>query len=179
MSSWNGDFDSWTAACLNIAAGFDTWIDAPGDITADTEHGYPSISASATDGAGILAERVAAMLAGDFQAVLSTTVLANPSAYFINNYWLAGDVVTYGNIQGARRLNPMGIEDGMIRHYDPAATVVTYCWSGQTSSMITAYLTVLGYDAKSLKYGANNMIYDDLTGHKWTGSFDYTYEATR
>ena len=54
-------------------------------------------------------------------------------------------------------------------------TIVTYCWTGQTSSMITAYLTVLGYDAVSLKFGSNGMIYDDLEGHKWPASADYAY----
>ena len=178
MSSWHSDFDSWTTNCLNTASGLTTWIAPTGSITASTEHNYPSLSATATDGAGILAERVAAMLAGGFKGVESTVVLANPSAYFINNYWAAIDVETYGNIQGARRLNPMGLVDGFIKHNDPGASVVTYCWTGQTSSMITAYLTVLGYDAVSLKFGSNNMIYDDLTAHNWTASFDYAYEST-
>ncbi len=29
-------------------------------------------------------------------------------------------------------------------------------------------MTVIGFNAKSLKYGANSMIYDDLQGHKWS-----------
>lgn len=178
ISSWNADFDGWTANCLNLGPPSGNWVAAPGNIAADTDHGYPSISASATDGAGILAERVSAMLAGGFKAVVASTVLATPSAYYINNYWESTDVTTYGNITGARRINPMGIEDGMIAHNDHGATVVTYCWTGQTSSLVTAYLTVLGYDALSLKYGANNMIYDTLTAHKWGGSADYTYDST-
>jgi 3-mercaptopyruvate sulfurtransferase SseA len=32
---------------------------------------------------------------------------------------------------------------GEINNLDPSKTVVTYCWTGQTSSMITAYLNVL------------------------------------
>ena len=42
--------------------------------------------------------------------------------------------------------------------------------------MVTAYLTVLGYDAYSLKFGVNSLIYSELAGHKWTASADYTYE---
>ena len=41
--------------------------------------------------------------------------------------------------------------------------------------MMTAWLYVLGYDAKSLLFGANGMIYSDLTGHKWTASADLAY----
>ena len=177
MSSWHSDFDSWTANTGNIASSLESWIDPPGNIAASTEHDYPLLSASAADGAGILAERVSAMLAGGFKGISASDVLAAPYVYFINNYWAASDVTTYGNITGARRINPMGLADGFIKYNDSGATVVTYCWTGQTSSMITAYLTVLGYNAKSLKYGANAMIYDDLTAHNWTGSFDYTYEA--
>jgi hypothetical protein len=36
---------------------------------------------------------------------------------------------------------------------------------------------VLGYDAKSLKYGANALIYSELTESKWGGSADYAYET--
>ena len=54
---------------------------------------------------------------------------------------------------------------------------VIYCWTGQTSALVMAYLRVLGYDAVSLKFGANSMIYDELTAHKWTSSGSYTYES--
>jgi len=56
-------------------------------------------------------------------------------------------------------------------------TVVVYCWTGQTSAFLTAYLRILGYNAKSLVFGANGMIYNDLQGHKWSegeiNDFDY------
>ena len=179
MSAWHSDFDNWTSNTSSFALTDPNWIAPPGNIAASTEYAYPSITASATDGAGILAERVAAMLAGGFKGIPAIDVLTTPSGYFINNYWAASDVTTYGNIIGARRINPMALETGTLRGNDPDATVVTYCWTSQTSSIITAYLTVLGYDAMSLKFGANGMIYDDLTSSKWVASFDYTYEATR
>ena len=177
MSSWHSDFDNWTGNTSSFALTEDNWISPPGNLAASTEHDYPSISVSAADGAGILAERVAAMLAGGFKGIIASDVLTTPTGYFINNYWAEGDVTTYGNIIGANRINPMALETGTLRGNDPDVTVVTYCWTSQTSSMITAYLTVLGYDAMSLKYGANGMIYDDLTANKWTASFDYLYES--
>ncbi|NQT97529.1 MAG: hypothetical protein HQ562_07290 [Candidatus Marinimicrobia bacterium] len=55
---------------------------------------------------------------------------------------------------------------------------VPYCWTGQTSALVTAWLTVLGYDAKSLKFGVNSMIYDDLAeAKKWSASMNYDYET--
>ena len=65
-----------------------------------------------------------------------------------------------------------------LENLDPDAEVVSYCWTGQTSSMLTAYLTNLGYNAKSLKFGVNSIIYDDLIGHKWSASMDYVYDVT-
>ena len=46
-------------------------------------------------------------------------------------------------------------------------TVVVYCWTGQTAAATIAYLTVLGYDVRSIKFGVNSMIFDALPGHKW------------
>ena len=55
-----------------------------------------------------------------------------------------------------------------------------YCWTGQTSANMAAYLRVLGYQAKTLLFGANGMIYDDLPSHKWSAGaimgYDYVTE---
>ena len=170
MSGWNSAFDVWSGntAQLNHA----NWEAAPGAIADAEVFDYPEIDTDLEDGAGILAERVAALLDGGFMSVASVDVLDMPTEYFINNYWDATDVETYGNIDGAYRIKPLVLEN-----LDPAGTVVTYCWTGQTSSLVTAYLTVLGYDAKSLKYGVNSIIYDDLTDNNWVESMDYTYET--
>jgi rhodanese-related sulfurtransferase len=35
--------------------------------------------------------------------------------------------------------------------------VITYCYTGQTSAAISAYLRVIGYNAKSLMFGMNKL----------------------
>ena len=177
MSGWHSDFDKWSGntATLNHA----NWLAAPGAIADAEVFDYPEIDTDLEDGSGILAERVVALLDGGFKGIAAldgdTTigVLDNPADFFINNYWGVDDVTAYGNIDTAYRINPLVLEN-----LDSAGTVVTYCWTGQTSSMVTAYLTVLGYDAKSLKFGVNSIIYDDLLGHKWSASMDYDYIVT-
>lgn len=176
MSGCNEIFDSWTGNCAQLDN--ENWIAPTGEIAENVVYEYPTIDTDSEDGAEILAERVDALLAGGFKGISAVNdtgdgVLDTPEAYFINNYWAAADVETYGNISGAHRINPLVLEN-----LDPAGTVVTYCWTGQTSSMVTAYLTVLGYDAKSLIFGANSMIYDDLLEHKWEESADYEYDVT-
>ena len=174
MSSWNVAFDRWTANCANIGDGHANWST---DATATlADFADPDLSASASTGAGILAERVDAMLAAGFKGIDASVVLAAPGSYFINNYWAESDVNTYGHIAGAYRIKEdLTLAAGGLGHLDPTETIVTYCWTGQTSSMITAYLTVLGYDAKSLKFGTNAMIYDDLQTSRWSASADYAY----
>lgn len=173
MSSWNADFDSWTANTGDAAVGNANWVTtATANLIAYEDQ--PNIATGEGTGAEILAEQV--KLLTEFKGITNADVLAAPADYFINNYWAREDVDHYGHIKGAYRINPLSIAGAEYVNLDPTKTIVTYCWTGQTSSMITAYLTVLGYDAKSLKFGTNGMIYSDLETHKWGSSFDFDYE---
>lgn len=173
MSSWHADFDKWSANIDSFAVGHTNWTT---DATASmVEFDPPDISSSATNGANILVEQVDKMLSEGFKGINATDVVDSPADYFINNYWAEGDVNTYGHIVGAYRIFEDLDIDG-LKYLNPDETIVTYCWTGQTSSVVTAYLTVLGYDAKSLKFGANAMIYSELQSHIWTGPGDYPYE---
>ena len=174
MSSWNTDFDRWTSNTGNIADGHTGWTtDA---TTAVKVSALPELSTSSSEGAAILAGRVAALLSGGFKGIAAADVLGDPGGYFVNNYWAQADVETYGHIDGAYRIKEdLTIAADGFKYLDPGETIVTYCWTGQTSSIVTAYLTVLGYDAKSLKFGVNAMIYDQLTSGKWAESANYDY----
>ena len=166
MSGWNSNNSApWEGALNSQAVGNANWTFPASPADAGT-FDYPSIESTASD-AALLAERVTAMTTKGFQGVNASDVLASPDSYLINNYWAETDNTHYGHIIGAIRNNTMTLANGGFTDFDPAETIVTYCWTGQTSSMITAYLTVLGYDAKSLKFGSNNMIYSELESHKF------------
>ena len=178
MSGWNKEFSGpWNGNVGDAADGNANWIAPPGNITPNAEFGEPVLpELTATDGAGILAERVSYLLENGFSGIANGDVLADPASYFINNYWALTDVEHYGHISGAYRIQPFTLAANNDANLNPAMPVVTYCWTGQTSSMMTAYLTVLGYDAKSLKFGVNSMIYSTLEGHKWSEpTTDYPY----
>ena len=181
MSGWNSSLSGpWNSSIGNTAndhAG--SWAPAPGSITATGSFDVPNFTTDATDGAGILVEQVSKMLNNGFKGVSNTDVLTTPANYFINNYWTTENVTDYGNITGAYRINPLTIADNLTKGLDPSQKVVTYCWTGQTSSMITAYLNVIGYDALSLKFGANGMIYDNLHSHQFvTPTVDLPLETS-
>jgi rhodanese-related sulfurtransferase len=166
MSGWNSNFSTpWEDAIGDMAIGHTNWVTTATEPV--STFGDPDISGSG-DAATLLADRVELMLNNGFKGVSNTNVLNTPGDYFINNYWAQADVDQYGHIAGSYRINPLTLSVGEISNLDPSKEVVTYCWTGQTSSMITAYLNVIGFNAVSLKFGANGMIFSDLQSHKFT-----------
>jgi rhodanese-related sulfurtransferase len=166
MSGWRTDLAGpWQNNTGDVAIGHTNWVTTATEPV--TTFSDPDISGSG-DAATMLATRVQTMLNNGLKGVTNTDVLDNPSNYFINNYWAQADVDQYGHIAGAYRISPLSLTVGEISNLDPSKTVVTYCWTGQTSSMITAYLNVIGFDAVSLKFGANGMIFSDLQSHQFT-----------
>lgn len=167
MSGWSTTLDSWTSSVSDFASTHANYESAPGNTIAAASYPDPTIEATATEGSALLAERVAYMLNKGFQGVASVDVVGTPADYHINNFWDETDVTAHGNISTAYRIKPLGLADDTYKGYNPTKTCVTYCWTGQTSSMITAYMTIIGYNAKSLKNGANSMIHSDIGGHAW------------
>jgi len=175
MSSWNAVFDSWTANVSNQGKGHANWsttntIKTPALFTLPSFE-TTQFTAADTTGAAILAKRVSYMLSQGFRAVSAADVLANPNNFFIVNYWTEADVNIYGHIRNSYRLmETLRLAGDGIKNLDPATTNVIYCWTGQTSALASAYLTVLGYDAKGLRFGCNNMINADLLRNRWTST---------
>ncbi len=167
MCGWHSDLSTKWETNAKQYDDLSNWS-ATKDLTDPVVFSEPTVTFNSTDGKAILESQVESMLAGGLAGVTQANVLGTPSNYFINNYWAETDVDTYGNIKTAYRINPLSIGGGEIYNLDPAKDVVTYCWTGQTSSMITAYLKVLGYKSYSLYYGANSIIYDNLQTHQFT-----------
>jgi rhodanese-related sulfurtransferase len=175
MSSWNPVFDSWTTNVSNQGKGHANWsttntVKTPA-LFALPAFDATQFTAADTTGAAILAKRVSYMLSQGFRAVSAADVLANPNNFFIVNYWTEADVNTYGHIKNSYRLmETLKLAGDGIKNLDPATTNVIYCWTGQTSALAASYLTVLGYDAKGLRFGCNNMINADLLKNKWSAT---------
>ena len=117
----------------------------------------PVLTSLSIDGAEILRKRVEAVVAEGFKTAANADVIASPSNYFINNYFNETDYTGFGHITGAHRILPLTLANGEYKNLDSSAKVVTYCYTGQTSAVVTACLRVLGYDAYSLTYGMNGL----------------------
>lgn len=157
MSGWNADFDSWTGKCGDAKdANPENWTTS---ATAAGSFDDPSWTSSNTDGAAILKERVEAAVAAGFKTASNADVMANPGNYYVNNYFSDGHYTGFGHVKDAVRVNPLMIDD--CSNLDPNGKVITYCYTGQTSAVLTAYLNVLGFDAYSLTFGMNGLNHSD------------------
>lgn len=154
MSSWSATTDKWTPNIADSGDGELSTEAAP----ENTVYESPVLTTGETLGEEILKARVEAVVAEWGEATVSSAnVVASPGDYFVNNYFSADHYVSFGHIQGAVRVSPLLISDESINYIDPSKAVVTYCYTGQTSAVITAYLRVLGYNAKSMLFGMNGL----------------------
>ncbi len=176
MSSWHSDFNLWDNLIGNKANDYPgSWIDDDASTTLPNYDDTPELDSGSEDGAAILDYQIANSVVDGLNGINNTDVLANPSAFDIYCYWSKADWDLYGHIAGAYQLTPGELNIANLNILDPDAEIVIYCWSGQTASVIAAWLNALGYNAKTLKFSANGMIYDDLQSHKWSAPGEFNY----
>jgi rhodanese-related sulfurtransferase len=159
MSGWHSDFSTkWDnqIGSAHAETYSDNWTD--GAAPANVEYNDPELTETIEDGAALLDARVDAVFADGFKAVGAETVITTPTDYFINNYFSEAHYTGFGHIAGAYRIfDNFTLSKGDINKLDATKDVVTYCYTGQTSAVITAWLRVLGYEAYSLAYGMNGL----------------------
>jgi len=175
MSGWNAaTAGPWNGKIgTDLANGNSNWSysAAPTNIIFQD----PTISSFSTSGDVILKERIEAVVAEGFGAatVTGSDVLNNPSNYFVNNYFSETDYSGFGHIANAYRINPVTLAGGEYLNLNPGSDAkdVTYCYTGQTSAVMTACLRVLGYDAYSMTFGMNGIYNTNTawTSNQWGG----------
>ena len=162
MSSWNPNFDRITSK-LNSQY-VSQFVDT--DYPKAAAGSLPTISTGLSDGTAILKLRVDSVLAQSYSKVSidAATVMANPSNYCIVNYWPASDYTLCKHIPGAIQYTPKADLklSTFLKTLPTDKTIVVYCYTGQTSANVATILRVLGYDAKSLSYGTNGMIWQTM-----------------
>lgn len=178
MTSWHSDFDSWSG---NVSTYYASFLENT-ENTKPEEGELPEINTGFENGEDILDSRIDGMIAAGFgaYAINATMVTDNPDNYYIVNYWPNSEYLNPGHIPGAYNYVPgqsLTLATD-LKTLPTDKTIVVYCYTGQTSAFITAYLGTLGYDAKSLKFGANSMFHGDLPKSNWTTDNikEYTYE---
>ncbi|TNF37912.1 MAG: hypothetical protein EP329_01885 [Deltaproteobacteria bacterium] len=179
MSSWRSEYSgSWANAVGNALTAPET-TNNNGSLT--TKYDYPTFTG---DVETLMAERVQAVLDDGFKGISYSDLVSNGvDNYFIINYFGEADYLgtgeagVPGHIPGAYQFTPaasLGL-DQMLPYLPTDMPIVVYCWTSQTSSQIAAWLRILGYEAYSLKNGANALFHDALTSHKWTDASTHDY----
>ena len=168
MSAWAEHFDKWSANTSNEKATLFT--DVVTEKAAEGE--LPTLTTGFETAEEIFDARWEAVLAEGFgaAAISNGDVYANLDNYYIINYWPNEEYLDPGHIEGAIQYTPsvdLAVDEA-LKTLPTDKTVVVYCYTGQNSARVAAYLRILGYDAKSLKFGANGMIYDEMTKSKWS-----------
>jgi rhodanese-related sulfurtransferase len=122
----------------------------------------PQITTGKTSGYEILRERAqqALEINWDDISISFLDILEDPDAYYIGNYWPQA-LYDQGHLPGAIQYNPKkslhSSEDILTLPGDKP--LVFYCYSGQNSAYVNAFFSIMGYDFRSLDYGANGFIH--------------------
>jgi rhodanese-related sulfurtransferase len=164
MSSWNPATDRITSKCSdNYVSHFVNTASPPKNTMGE----LPAISTGKSTGADILAARVKSVLAEGYgpAAITPEVLLSDPSQYYIVNYWPMADYTTIGHINGSIQYTPKADLKfaTFLKTLPTDKTIVVYCYTGQTSANVAAVLRVMGYNAKSLAYGTNGMIWTKMS----------------
>ncbi|MBD3410169.1 MAG: hypothetical protein GF419_08190 [Ignavibacteriales bacterium] len=187
MSSWNSHFDVWSGKVSNDYA---TEFEKTANDKMEAGK-LPELTSTETNNLLLMQERIETVMKDWGNATITaSTVMSDvadgESSYYIVNYWPAdqysgstdpwpGHIPTAVNYEPSTE--PFKLAND-LRTLPNAQTIVLYCYTGQNSAYTTAYLRLLGYDCKSLLFGANGMIHDVMPGTAFdagthVGSYDY------
>ncbi len=169
MCSWNAKFsDRWVKNSTNkLEDKLSTSATPKNEKTKLPD--FSTIKQSATD---ILNERAALIMNEGFAkgSIDIDEIIANPGGYYIVNYWPAA-LYNLGHLGGSVQYTPkasLGLNTELLT-LPTDKTIVVYCFTGQHSAFVVPYLRMLGYDAKSLKYGANGFMHNVMQENEEIG----------
>lgn len=160
MCSWNeSTSDYWVDAISNSKAY--QMVKTAG--SKNQRGSLPVLSTGESTAEAILRTRVEELftLGVSTAKITSTDAFTNLTRNYTINYWQE-EHYKMGHIPGSIQYTPKASLSYTqeLTTIPTEKTIVVYCYTGHTSSFVAAYLRVLGYEAKSLVFGANGMMYD-------------------
>ncbi len=135
---------------------------------------FPSIETSEKYGYAILRERAHKLFAEDFNSVTisADTLFEAGQNFYIANYW-PEQLYSIGHIPGAIQYQPKKSlkRAEQLNTLPTDKPIVIYCFTGQHSSFVVAYLRLLGYDARTLTFGANGFMHSVMLKNGISNAF--------
>lgn len=183
MCSWHDDFaGKWKGAISNKYASQFVTTAAPAK---PAKGSLPALTTGKKTGKEIVQAQVEKLLKEGYgpASITADAMFADLTKYYIVNYWTEAQYLNPGHVPGAYQYTPKASlkYDADLLTLPTNKEVIIYCHTGTQSSMLAAFLRVLGYQAKSLLFGANSMIYDKMVETKlsvWKDAeiMNYDYE---
>lgn len=178
ISSWATVFaqESWIRNLSDCRAGEFVQTPSP-DKNPPGE--LPKIHTGKTKPEEILEARVSQLFAEGFRPVMvGHCCVFNTwycdGAYYVINYWPTDLYEKIGHIPGAVNYPPKDQpfkSSTLLLTLSTTMPNVIYCYTGQTSAYTSGYLRLLGYDARSLLFGANSMVYERMRENNVPNTF--------
>lgn len=162
MCSWNtATSDYWVSGISNAKA--TQMVKTAG--TKNEAGNLPIINTGETTGEAILRARVEKLFeigVGDAKITNEDAFLNSATNYTVN-YWKQ-EHYDAGHIPESVQYTPKASLSYAqeLTTLPTDKTIVVYCYTGHTSAFVASYLRVLGYEAKTLLFGANGMMYDKM-----------------
>jgi rhodanese-related sulfurtransferase len=178
ISSWATVFaqQSWLRNLSNMRA--DEFVHTPSPAKNPAGQ-LPPLATGKTKPEEILEARINTLFAEGFAPVMLGHCCVFNSwycngKYYVVNYWPTELYEKIGHIPDAVNYPPKEQPFKSSTHLLTLSTTipnVLYCYTGQTSAYASGYLRLLGYDARSLLFGANSIIYDRMRDNKVENTF--------
>lgn len=129
------------------------------------KNNYPEINTGETTAYKILKAKAQSLLSDSLKKffVSIDDVSKDYSKYFIIKYW-PENLNNVGQLKGAYQFSPrksLNSKKDLLK-LPVDKPILVYCNTGTHSSFVMAFLRILGYDAYSLKYGANSFMYSTM-----------------
>lgn len=143
----------------------------------------PAIQALSNQGEQIAFERAKAIIDEDPQDYIITIeeFQNNLDDFYTICYWPLDKYINNGHFPRSVHYEPKKslTLDTYLNTLPTEKPIVLYCYSGQHTTFVAAYLRMLGYDAKSLAYGANGFIHEVMAQTEARPSRTYTEKLIR
>ncbi len=124
---------------------------------------YPSIAANGKSGFDIVWERAEAIinLPADSIFVSIDQMIDHWDDYYTICYWPEEKYLGVGHLPGSVQYDQKTSlnQNSELNTLSTEKPNIIYCYSGQHSIFVTAYLRLIGYNAKALRYGANSFMH--------------------
>ncbi len=143
---------------------------------------FPTVTTDATSDLEILKARaqvaIDRWIDGSSRWTGSDAANHDPATEMLVNYFSPA-AYDDGHLPDAYQYTPKSsiLTTGALNTLPTDKPIGFYCYTGQTSAQVAAYLSMLGYDAKTVLYGVNRMCFDDtaINDVQWHGpENDYT-----